>query len=64
MPLYDFKCEECEHEFEEQVKLEKLEAEPDHVECPSCGEAGCKRMITNPRHYSHVSWSKWRAGHK
>ena len=39
MPLYDFKCLECEFEFEEFAKI----ADREDVPCPSCS---CKTKIT------------------
>lgn len=56
MPLYDFKCTKCDKEFDQQVKLD----EADKVKCSCGGKA--KRLISNPSHYKHLSWSKWRMG--
>jgi putative FmdB family regulatory protein len=40
MPLYDFRCRGCGHEFEGLVR-------PSHeVVCPSCGGAGLERLVT------------------
>jgi len=33
MPTYDYKCNECEHEFE---KFQSMTAKPDK-KCPECG---------------------------
>lgn len=35
MPLYDYKCGTCEHEFEKSVKMSNY---LDSQECPECGE--------------------------
>lgn len=42
MPLYDFVCEECGHEFEH---FKRLSERTDPVECPECGELG-KRVLS------------------
>ena len=36
MPTYDYKCEKCEHEFEEMLLISKRE-EPTKVPCQECG---------------------------
>jgi len=41
MPIYVFKCPECEHEFE---KLQRLDATP--PECPKCGAGKTEKQIT------------------
>ena len=45
MPLYDFKCEECDHV--EEVLLRNVDAKDEYPkECPKCGEKECmKRQI-------------------
>lgn len=60
MPLYDFKCTNCDHVFEEHLSLEEADESNGTVECPEC-HLPAIRTITNPRHYKHLSWSKWRA---
>lgn len=57
MPLYDFKCCKCDNEFEENVKLESIDKNV-KVKCPKCSGSS-KRLITNPKHYKHLSWSSW-----
>lgn len=41
MPTYDYKCDNCRHEFEiyQSMKDDKL------IKCPSCGENTLKRLI-------------------
>lgn len=39
MPLYDMKCEACNHEFEDLHGVH----EPDPTKCPSCGKPKLKR---------------------
>lgn len=41
MPIYEFQCLECEHEFEELV-LRRDEA----VACPDCGADDVKRLLS------------------
>jgi len=56
MVLYDFECsnKECTiQRFEKSVEVNTKE-----VKCPQCGELA-KRIISNPKHYKHLSWSKW-----
>ena len=35
MPLYDYKCDECGHEWEEFAPMEKRHA----IACPKCGHS-------------------------
>ncbi len=42
MPIYEYKCTECEHTLE---KLQKMSDEP-LVDCPECGKAGLQKMIS------------------
>ncbi len=44
MPIYEYVCEKCGHEFEELVFQED-----EKPSCPKCGEAGCKRIISVSR---------------
>jgi len=45
MPIYAYACKKCEHTLD---ALQKIADEP-LVDCPECGEAGLKRLITAPR---------------
>jgi putative FmdB family regulatory protein len=38
MPIYDFKCEECKHEFEAII----YNIEVEHTSCPKCNEIAKK----------------------
>lgn len=40
MPLFEFKCPECQLEFEELTSL----AEREHVRCPRCGAQPVRRI--------------------
>ena len=42
MPIYEYKCTECEHTLE---KLQKMSDDP-LVDCPECGKAGLQKMIS------------------
>jgi len=57
--LYDFKCtdKECGEKFEKSIKLEDVEDTV--VLCPKCHEKA-ERLITNPKHYKHLSWASWK----
>lgn len=41
MPIYEFQCEKCEHEFEELV-LRRDEA----VQCPNCESDRLKKLFS------------------
>ena len=45
MPIYEYACKNCDHTLD---ALQKMDEEP-LVYCPSCGEAGLKRLISAPR---------------
>src|SRR3990167_2535644 len=42
MPIYEYQCHNCEHQFE---KLESMSAEPCKT-CPECGKNHVQRMIS------------------
>jgi putative FmdB family regulatory protein len=42
MPLYEYKCEECGHEFEELVSF----AHADEVACEKCGSRRTQRLAS------------------
>lgn len=41
MPTYDYKCDACEHKWEE---FQSIKAAPTK-KCPSCGKSKAKRLI-------------------
>lgn len=44
MPIYQYQCDECDHDFE---KIQKFSDEP-LTECPACGkEESLKKLIGN-----------------
>ena len=42
MPIYEFRCPKCEHEFEKVVSYSKI----DEVECPECEEKPVERLMS------------------
>lgn len=42
MPIYEYKCSECEHTLE---KLQKMSDDP-IVDCPECGKPSLEKMIS------------------
>lgn len=42
MPLYDYKCPECDHRFEAQHRISE-----DAPPCPECGHVDVQRVITS-----------------
>lgn len=42
MPTYEYKCEACEHLWEEDKKI----TDPVTTICPECGEEKAKRLIS------------------
>ncbi len=43
MPLYEYRCDACEHEFERLIR--GGDSEPDM--CPECDESAVSRLISN-----------------
>jgi len=42
MPFYEYRCDNCEHELEALQKIN----DPLLVDCPVCGQAALKRLIS------------------
>ena len=42
MPIYEYQCQDCEHELE---KLQKLSDDP-LTDCPECGKSALKKKIS------------------
>jgi len=42
MPLYEYRCDACEHEFE---ALQKISDEP-LLHCPSCDEPNLRKLVS------------------
>ncbi len=54
MPIYVYRCSECEHEYD---RLEKLDA-PKENECPACNGTG-KRIIGSGHGRFQLKGEKW-----
>ncbi|MFN3422780.1 MAG: FmdB family zinc ribbon protein [Armatimonadota bacterium] len=44
MPVYEFRCDRCGHEFEELVSWRDLE--DGKVQCPQCGSKEIRRKLS------------------
>ena len=44
MPIYEYRCQSCGHEFEEMI----LGKEPEPDTCPACGEKQVGRAMSAP----------------
>jgi putative FmdB family regulatory protein len=44
MPLYEYRCEACEHQFE---IIQKFSDDPISV-CPSCGQGPVVKLLSSP----------------
>jgi len=45
MPIYEYRCDDCGHEFE---KLQKISADPLR-DCPECENAALKKLVSAAR---------------
>jgi putative FmdB family regulatory protein len=45
MPIYEYLCKKCDHTVDVLQKM----ADAPLVDCPSCGEAALKRLLSAPR---------------
>lgn len=43
MPIYEFKCNSCQHVFDELVPMN---TEGDLLKCRKCGQVGARRLIS------------------
>ena len=43
MPIYEYRCEECDHRFE---ILQRLGEGPDGLTCPDCGTPRLEKMFS------------------
>ncbi len=46
MPLYEFRCTKCSHEFEE---ITSISDDGSGLQCPKCDEKGAERLISAVR---------------
>lgn len=42
MPIYPYKCQDCDHQFEALQKM----SEPLLVDCPECGNSSLRKQLT------------------
>jgi len=42
MPIYEYRCDACGHEFEQIQKI----SEDSLQECPDCGETALKKLVS------------------
>ena len=54
MPIYVYRCEKCNHEYD---RLEKLDA-PTENECPECAGIG-RRIISSKHGNFQLKGEKW-----
>jgi putative FmdB family regulatory protein len=45
MPIYAYACKQCDHTLDALQKI----ADAPLVDCPECGEAALKRLLSAPR---------------
>jgi putative FmdB family regulatory protein len=54
MPIYDYRCKDCDHEFYLIESLEEHEEQERRKRtCPECGSSNVERRITAP--YVHTA---------
>lgn len=46
MPLYEYHCKECDHEFTDVLKISERD-KPVGEPCPSCGKTDCIEKIVS-----------------
>jgi putative FmdB family regulatory protein len=42
MPIYEYRCQSCDHELEALQKL----SDPELSDCPACGQPALKKLIS------------------
>ncbi|CDI00969.1 MAG: zinc ribbon domain-containing protein [Candidatus Competibacter denitrificans] len=42
MPIYEYRCQSCDHELEVMQKL----SDPELSDCPTCGKPALKKLIS------------------
>jgi len=53
MPLYDFECSKCGHQYEAFLKMD---ASHDALKCPKCGKQKPRKLVTPIRTHA---WSRF-----
>ena len=52
MPLYEYRCQKCDHMFE---KIQKFSDKP-RAACPACGGAGKRQLSAPAIHFKGSGW--------
>lgn len=50
MPIYEFKCNNCEHKFEGLFITSEEKASINKFRCPSCGSEDKEKLISTCNH--------------
>jgi len=45
MPLYEFECNKCKHNFDKVLTIKEMEA--NDLACPKCGSGDVKKLISS-----------------
>ena len=53
MPIYEYKCDDCGHQFE---AIQKFSEQP-LSDCPQCGKPALKKLLSTPAF--HLKGSGW-----
>lgn len=53
MPIYEFQCTKCGHEFDSLLKIDESYK---HLKCPRCGHASPKKLVSS---FRTNSWSNF-----
>jgi putative FmdB family regulatory protein len=54
LKIYQFECNECGHQFEEYV-----DDDNEKPKCPKCKKDDTRRVVGQPAHRKHSSWSQF-----
>ncbi len=58
MPIYDYQCSSCKHEFTEKHSIDDRYL-PEQSNCPSCGETGTiSKVILSAPGIAPPDWTK------
>lgn len=64
MPIYNFECKKCSHEYEDMVsKYDETEKYPG-IQCPECGSESKQKLMSAPSfHFSNpIGTDRWTNG--
>ena len=45
MPLYEYKCNKCDHPFDKVLSIKEMEA--GEVQCPKCESGDVKKLMSS-----------------